>query len=70
MPRPGEPETRLEHSVFVGQTYMVGQGLAERSDAEEMGCVVIFVAWQDTRCVTAFRLILDAYSAGFPTGAV
>ena len=56
--------------MFVVQTYRVGQALAERSDAEEMGRVVIFVAEQDTRCMSAFSLILDAYTAAFPTGAV
>lgn len=61
---PGEPETRMEHTVFLGQSYRVGQVLAERSDAE-MGCVGIFVA-QDTRCMSAFSLILDAYGVDFP----
>lgn len=48
----------------------VGQALAESSDAEEMGCVVIFLTQQDSSCMSAVSLILDAYSRDFPTGAV
>lgn len=44
---PGEPETRLERSGFMAHTDRVEQeDLAERSDAEEMGRVVIFVPQQ------------------------
>lgn len=70
MSYPGQPERRLTHAVFMVQTYRVGQALAERSDAEEMGCVVTFVAQQDRRCMSAFSFTLDDYSADFLTGAV
>lgn len=56
--------------MFMAQTYRVGQDLAGRSEAEEIGCGVIFVALQDTRFISAFSLIFDICRADFPPGAV